>query len=124
MAATFTCPNCGRRGSVKKEISPHAKLRCPGCHSLFTPMMSKSVASKAEITEDDVQAFLGSYEADPAPGMTHEPGDSSQSITKGGPSPNLPVQQGFSTVAYESSSVFRLPVTEPSREGLSAIPLK
>ena len=119
MGSTFTCPNCGRRGSVKKEISPHAKLRCPGCHSLFAPMMSKSVASNAEMTEDDVQAFLGSYEADPVPGMAHEPGDSSQSITKGAPSPDLPVQECLPTAVHHSSSVSRLLGTEPSREGLS-----
>ena len=120
MKATFTCPKCGRHGSIKKEIPPGAKLRCLACQSLFTPMMSESVASNAEMTEDDVQAFLGSYVAEPAPGVAHEPGDWSQSITKGGPPPELPVQESVPTAAHESSSVSRQPGTEPLREGLSA----
>ena len=37
MNATFTCPTCGRRGSIKKAIPPGAKVRCLGCQSRFSP---------------------------------------------------------------------------------------
>ncbi len=48
MSARFTCPNCGKSGSVKKEIPVGAKIRCPRCQTSFAPA----------IDEDQVQAFL------------------------------------------------------------------
>ncbi len=33
MAATFACPDCGHKSSIKKEIPSGAKLRCPACNT-------------------------------------------------------------------------------------------
>ncbi len=60
MGSTFTCPNCGRRGSVKKELSPHAKLRCPGCQSLFSPTLSRMPAPSGPTVEDQIEEYLRS----------------------------------------------------------------
>ena len=44
MAASFTCPKCGRHGSIKKEIRPGAKVRCLGCQSRFSPELGQETA--------------------------------------------------------------------------------
>ena len=41
MNATFTCPTCGRRGSITKAIPPGAKVRCLGCQLRFSPSLLK-----------------------------------------------------------------------------------
>ncbi len=48
MSATFTCPNCGRIGSIKSALPTSAKLRCPGCKMLFSPGFSSQSASSAK----------------------------------------------------------------------------
>lgn len=47
--ASFTCPSCGKSGSVKKEIPAGAKIRCPSCQTLFAPntVLSASVEEVA-----------------------------------------------------------------------------
>ncbi len=44
MKATFTCPKCGRHGSIKKKIPPGAKVRCLGCQSRFSPELGQETA--------------------------------------------------------------------------------
>jgi hypothetical protein len=59
MPATFICPNCGRIGSVKKEIPRGAKVRCPGCQTLFMPDAVQEAPSDQELSERQAEDFLG-----------------------------------------------------------------
>src|SRR4051812_17171359 len=57
MTATFSCPNCGRPGSLKKELPRGAKLRYPGCHASFSPGSDDSHTENEQGTCQDVYSF-------------------------------------------------------------------
>ncbi len=58
MAATFTCPNCGKSGSIKKEIPPGAKIRCSGCQTSFSPRPAQERASDVQVSDKAIKDFL------------------------------------------------------------------
>ena len=57
MTATFKCPECGLRGSIKEEMASGAQLRCPDCKTYFPVKLkisesrppAESVASRSRI---------------------------------------------------------------------------
>ena len=51
MVATFTCTSCGRQGSIKGELPAAAKLRCPRCHTLFSPQPVRELVPVEEVSE-------------------------------------------------------------------------
>src|SRR4051794_27001806 len=59
MTLTFTCPHCGRNGSVSKEVPSGAKLRCPGCQKLFSPTVALEPALVGKFSEGQLDEFLG-----------------------------------------------------------------
>ena len=67
MTATFTCPKCGRHGSIKKEIPRGAKVRCKGCQTVITADFDKEPAPDAGVTESVIEQFLGPPVSNPSP---------------------------------------------------------
>ncbi len=65
MAATFTCPKCGKTGSLKKEIPPGAKIRCSRCQTSFSPDSGKN--PDEEVTDSVIGQFLGPPVGNPLP---------------------------------------------------------
>src|SRR5271157_3884691 len=89
MGSTFTCPNCGRRGSVKKELSPHAKLRCPGCQSPFSPTLSRMPAPSGPTVEDQIDEYLRSDPLRSSP-LYLAPTPLDEPVVSSPPQPSLP----------------------------------
>src|SRR5262249_40358031 len=59
---SITCPNCGRGGSIKRQLAPGAKVRCKGCNRSFEPAIEMPVL---DCWEPD-----GSSREEPAPPTT------------------------------------------------------
>ena len=58
LPAKFICPNCGRSGSVKKEIPTGAKIRCPQCQTLFLPNNGAESPQSGELSDDQVEEYV------------------------------------------------------------------
>ena len=50
MTATFTCPNCGRSGTRRKDTARGQLLRCPQCKNVFAPV---PVSTKTPVNETE-----------------------------------------------------------------------
>ena len=59
MPTTFTCPKCGRSGSLEKALPAGATLRCKGCQSAFSPARADDATSDHEASESQIEAFVG-----------------------------------------------------------------
>ena len=92
MNATFTCPKCGRHGSIKKEIPRGATVRCKGCQTVITADFGNEPAPDAGITESVIEQFLG---------------------PPSNPSPDLPVQDD-----EPMGATSRPQKTSPTREAI------
>ena len=67
MPTTFTCPKCGRSGSLKKALPAGATLRCKGCQSAFSPARADDATSDHEASESQIEAFVGCPQPSPLP---------------------------------------------------------
>lgn len=102
MSATFTCPSCGRQGSIKREMPAGAKLRCPECQVLFSPQPAREAVPAAQVSESQVEAFLGLTDRKPLPELPTFDETRTNAVTQ--PPPVSQVQRPPSSASMRKAS--------------------
>lgn len=96
MAATFACPSCGRTGSVSREIPAGAKIRCPGCQSLFAPFSEDELIRALKLPHDGPIAL----DSPSLPSSQPEPGFLGNGADEPAASPSQPAT-GYSLSRHD-----------------------
>ena len=67
MKATFTCPKCGRTGSLKKQLPAGATLAVVDVKRPFYPSLAGRLLENEGVSESVIEQFLGPPISKPLP---------------------------------------------------------